>query len=957
MTQLAAGQSTTVTVGDEGYIEIATNGGFASIAITPTVDPQINDNIGPLPLRRRYGPFKEGATATINNQTAVLDYDTAPNGIGLSTTQVAAVVANQTRLTAAAFNALVTAGALIPGATYNVAGGQRYALTTTTYESFSGASAAGVAEALTTTTGTFNFTGSAYRFVVDYQSTWYPLLANMPGFQGSRAIVNWAVNSDTPSSPTPWVRFDDTNGTQSTVLDTYNDGTPVYALQNVNPGVTNYGTYVYGYSGYWQGALVTNQPIRGNIPSGTTYTVRIGVKYVSGSTNVNMYTRPLDNNFAPSESNNGTAAGYVLTADAKYHVLSSTFLMDSDLQAFGIRIHPAPAAIQTFNECLVQLEDVSGEKNALIPSEYIPCGPTPTWAWKDTTRGTSRSNPTGVATFSALGTLKATINASLYIGELTDASGTTLTGMSGLFMEPAATNLHQGVNTPISTSSSTAIGGIGQGKISGACNDPTTGAALGVAGVRSGNTTAYIEGASHMMVAASDIALTVTTNVVSSSTTSFTAAGINSQDTYWIWTTAATYGPLTFSSITANSMTSSVALATFASGTVVRIMRVPASGDQILIELNDGTWHATTTSGAVSIPSSGGTYNSAEGKRAVTIPLTAAPSADASYAGSDNGRRLYWYKGTGADFGFTVTGGSATFRVVSDRQQLVTDGLGYISPSGLVFQLDAGGASASFDFGANVSNGAGARLTNVSVFARRPAGASAPTMVLKAHGSPASITGTTSYVRSVWSGTSANNDSRVTFALSSGVKIYVVLMQMEQAGLQGTDDTTNGATATASLSSPILTRGNAANTTRTASRSQRPWGGTLQNNITRRFTWTPSQGVMQQRQVLWGLYQDASNYLELSIANTTVRWRKRRAGTNYDCTATYTPVAGTAVEFLIGISSTTGITMSIGGVAATPNTSDYAGITALTPAAVEDIGGINGGSNGAFGSFASLALA
>lgn len=74
MTTLATGSSVTVNVGDAGSITIATNGGMASIAITPTVGAAYSEGIGPLPSRKTW-KLAEGGSATISNQTASLDYD------------------------------------------------------------------------------------------------------------------------------------------------------------------------------------------------------------------------------------------------------------------------------------------------------------------------------------------------------------------------------------------------------------------------------------------------------------------------------------------------------------------------------------------------------------------------------------------------------------------------------------------------------------------------------------------------------------------------------------------------------------------------------------------------------------------------------------------------------------------------------------------------------------------
>lgn len=79
MTALAAGQTASVTIGDSGTVAIATNGGFASAQVIPVAGSAHTVNIGPLPSRRFLGPYKEGATIVLSNQTVdSMDYDASP---------------------------------------------------------------------------------------------------------------------------------------------------------------------------------------------------------------------------------------------------------------------------------------------------------------------------------------------------------------------------------------------------------------------------------------------------------------------------------------------------------------------------------------------------------------------------------------------------------------------------------------------------------------------------------------------------------------------------------------------------------------------------------------------------------------------------------------------------------------------------------------------------------------
>jgi hypothetical protein len=76
MTALAIGSSATVSLRDAGQVTVSTNGGLASVTVTPTAGVAQTVSIGPGPTRRTFGPYTEGATVVISNQTVgALDYD------------------------------------------------------------------------------------------------------------------------------------------------------------------------------------------------------------------------------------------------------------------------------------------------------------------------------------------------------------------------------------------------------------------------------------------------------------------------------------------------------------------------------------------------------------------------------------------------------------------------------------------------------------------------------------------------------------------------------------------------------------------------------------------------------------------------------------------------------------------------------------------------------------------
>lgn len=74
MTTLSAGASVTLDVGDGGYLKVSTNGGMASVTVTPTGGSASTVNMGPLPVRQTFGPYAEGASIVLGNASAALDY-------------------------------------------------------------------------------------------------------------------------------------------------------------------------------------------------------------------------------------------------------------------------------------------------------------------------------------------------------------------------------------------------------------------------------------------------------------------------------------------------------------------------------------------------------------------------------------------------------------------------------------------------------------------------------------------------------------------------------------------------------------------------------------------------------------------------------------------------------------------------------------------------------------------
>lgn len=831
-------------------------------------------------------------------------------------------------------------------AVFRTSSGALYQSNGSTLQPFSGASLSGAAEDLTISAGSFTFTGPAGRFVLNHQAVHFPLLANMPGFGGARPVVNFFLNSSTPAAPTAWDTMTDGVATFAATTDTLN-GATIGALTITNSASAG-GPYERAYFGNWYGA--GNGPAPYNPgqwsasnawPPGQIMVMRAQARTVTAPTGWNIYQRHRDDSAAPTESLGGN-----VTLTTGFQAITAAMESNAAYGALGTRITLAASGTGDGRVAQIQLEDLTGDKGPYVPGEYVPAGAAPGWRWFNTAKANTRTKSGFTTDYAALVPLKNPTNSASVSGILTEGVGATLTGLLGLLMEPQASNLCGGWNT---------LANIGHAKASGAI--------IGM-GSRppflSGSTTAYIEAPSGQMVgnyngtAPTDITLTLNgvsagNDSIDSSSTNFITAGFFVGMNIWVWRAdTLTFGPMPVASVTANKigLTGTFFGSTRASGTATRIMRCPGNGDNIMLLLNDGSAHYTTVSGTPTLPAAGAWQT----KAGITLTLAAAPPSDGGWVTTDNGTKCYYWKDH-TDFGITIsdTSNGRYARPVLDRTNLIAAGLGYLCPSGLALEIYGGtSGSATVTLGATGSLGAASRDTQISAWAYRSSGSGSMVLKLESHANTVAVTDA-AYTRKSVQQTSAGAQSRPAVVTATNTTIRLIGWSVEQAG---------AAAAVATISSPIPTFGDTAAKSRTATRCTRPWGGTAKNNIARSMTWTPTQGSLtgsSQKQTLWSLYVDASNYLELSITGATLTWRKRRGGTNYDITASHTPVAGTPVTLAFACRDTTGLTLSVNGVAATPSTADLFDITALTPAAVEDIGSLNGGSV-AFGYFRGLGV-
>lgn len=83
MPTISANSSATATLTDNNSLSVASNAGFASIAVVGVAGPIYSESWGPGPYRKVHGPFKEGATVTITTTSAEVIYD----GVNLPNTE------------------------------------------------------------------------------------------------------------------------------------------------------------------------------------------------------------------------------------------------------------------------------------------------------------------------------------------------------------------------------------------------------------------------------------------------------------------------------------------------------------------------------------------------------------------------------------------------------------------------------------------------------------------------------------------------------------------------------------------------------------------------------------------------------------------------------------------------------------------------------------------------------
>lgn len=70
MSTLAVGGSLTINLRDKSAAAISSNGGFATVTVTPNGGAAVVSTCGPGPCRQIIGPYGEGATVLISNESS-----------------------------------------------------------------------------------------------------------------------------------------------------------------------------------------------------------------------------------------------------------------------------------------------------------------------------------------------------------------------------------------------------------------------------------------------------------------------------------------------------------------------------------------------------------------------------------------------------------------------------------------------------------------------------------------------------------------------------------------------------------------------------------------------------------------------------------------------------------------------------------------------------------------------
>ena len=554
-----------------------------------------------------------------------------------------------------------------------------------------------------------------------------------------------------------------------------------------------------------------------------------------------------------------------------------------------------------------QFEDVTGFKAGKeFSSEYVVSGSMPGIQWFDTEKGTIRSNS---------GTIYGEVkNVVTYGGVISESVGAVLNDIKGYYSEPRSENLNTNWNT---------LGNVGVAVLDGVSS--LTGGPFVPA--LSGAKSIYIDPRSGRYInKKADITFNSgVPDTITSSSTNFIDAGFRPGMAIWTWHDTSENSNYSVHHIEAVSsytitLTTSKLLSDSTAGldhNLASIIRVPADGNSILIGMNTDDFHRSVVVGDTILPP----YNNTAlvDHDSLMVSISDALSFDGGYSGTNNNKPVYYWDSS--DIGIEVTKGSGTYTIANDFSGLVSGGYGFLCRSGLVVELDnrSSAATSTYAFpGLNVTGGSVYTLSSVV----KADAESSAYIQLSNHPESLVFSNNTWQRHSLVSTALFDGAYKMAITVNSGGRVWVILNQLEE-----------GYAAT----SPIVTRGSSV--VREATLLQYNPLNIPRNDIQGSFDWTPASSAQAKKQVLWSIYNDANNYLEFSLNEEVLTFRKRISGINYDSTNTIASTPGNTYSVTWGMNSSSGFWVNVDGVDGQPH-ADNSDIL-ITGLSLFEIGSIN----------------
>ena len=746
-------------------------------------------------------------------------------------------------------------------------------------------------EPLETSIGAFTFTRPGIQWVRDWDGVYLELQSDEFGIKKGRRVKNLFLNSGVPGS---WNILNAADGSSYATENVSYNGNTVSALKITSPSATT--------GPYLRTGPSASEP--GDLPSGRIVASRATIRVADNAKSWSFQGRTVGSAIG-SESN----SAFMILDGVNWKNSSGTIQLFEQHFGDALRI----SGMAGFGDIYVinfQFEEVTGFKREQWSSEYVESGPTAGIKWFTTQKAMARTNsgmPYGQE-----------YHTTHFGGELTEVIGETITP-DGFFSEPAGTNLCANWNTCEQVAVAV-LDGASTNYLGEPC-DPN-------------RFTIYLDPRSNRWVYnKTDIRFVTGTagnDAIVSTNTDFVALGFRAGMAIWAWTPTnnSNYAVHSISSVTSNTitLTSSGVLVNQGPGQITHIMRVPKDGDNLVALLNNGSIHETKLSGTITIPTHNSTWRDHD---SVLVTMATHPPSQGAWNGDNVNKPVYFWDNAN-DLGVTIIYGTGTATITRDFANIVSAGYGFLSKHGLVYKL-VGGTSGDTAYeldGALASTGTAVAAAVV----RLVSGSGTPWVSLGSHGGGTGFTN--SAYEPVTHEVIAISPQKVRITVPANTTVHAVLNQLELAQ---------------HLSSPIVTRGEMAS--RSATLLTKRWNSVKSNDFTVSFDWTPADGATTEKQTLWSARQNANDYVELSIAGSTLTFSKVIDGVPYNATATLSPVAGATYAIEAAISSTNGVTLRVNGVAGTPNVNTAN--TALTTASTHQLGSINGRSQ-ARGGFKNL---